>query len=64
VAAGYNFTLRHDAKADGDKDWRYWSRCEVLYFEEFSKKTGLCAAGGRHVAAGYNFVLDFQHYTF
>jgi hypothetical protein len=39
------------------------NKCHVLYFENYSKK-GLCATGGLHVAAGYNFVLDTVHYTF
>jgi hypothetical protein len=61
VAAGYNFTLRYDVGAPGEKDWRFCNKCEVLFFNNryetnaYQKK--FCAAGGVHVAAGYNFVL-------
>jgi uncharacterized protein with PIN domain len=37
-------------------DWRFCDKCGVMFFEGFPSK-GVCAAGGDHQAAGFNFVL-------
>jgi len=56
-AQGYNFTLRFDAQAIGEPDWRFCNKCEVIFFNRDSN-AGVCAAGEGHVAQGYHFVLD------
>jgi hypothetical protein len=64
VAAGFNFTLRYDARAPGrHRNWRFCNKCETLFFNGEPSK-GVCAAGGGHVAAGYDFVLDAKSYQY
>src|SRR6266702_3705168 len=36
--------------------WRFCAKCEAMFFDGFPSK-GVCAAGGPHQAAGFNFVL-------
>jgi hypothetical protein len=38
------------------KDWRFCRKCGASYFDGRPEK-GVCAAGGGHEAAGFNFVL-------
>ena len=64
VAAGYNFTLRYDARAPGRyRNWRFCNKCETLFFDG-QKEKGVCAGGGGHVSAGYNFVLAAKGYAY
>lgn len=44
------------AQSRAQRDWRFCRKCQTLYFNEFPNK-GLCAAGGAHEAAGFNFEL-------
>jgi hypothetical protein len=37
--------------------WRYCQKCHVMFFNGYDG--GRCAAGGRHVAQGYNFILPY-----
>jgi hypothetical protein len=55
-ATAFNFVLPHDASPGGhfQPNWRYCQKCQVLFFNGFPVK-GVCAAGGQHDAAGYDF---------
>lgn len=52
------YTLTHDVPgtAIAQNNWRFCGRCFAMFFDGFPTK-GVCAAGGSHEAAGYNFVL-------
>ena len=39
--------------------WRFCRKCNALFFNGYPQK-GRCAAGGGHVAQGYNFVLPHE----
>lgn len=45
-----------DSTGPGQGDWRYCRKCSVLFFDGYPEK-GVCAGGGGHEAAGYNFFL-------
>jgi hypothetical protein len=62
---GFNFVLPHDVPGDptapretltAQQSWRFCRKCEAMFFDGFQDK-GVCAAGGAHEAAGFNFVL-------
>jgi hypothetical protein len=54
------FGLHHDlADVRGQDAWRYCTKCGSLFFDGYADK-GICAAGGGHTAAGYNFRLYFD----
>jgi hypothetical protein len=38
------------------RHWRFCHKCQALFYDGYQEK-GRCAAGGAHVAQGYNFVL-------
>ena len=50
------FTLSASAQAATQDSWRYCRKCHVMFYDGFPNK-GRCAAGGGHVAQGFNFVL-------
>jgi hypothetical protein len=64
-AAGFNFVLAHDIPESPTKQgkWRFCVKCQEMFFDGFplnpdgSPNKGICAAGGGHEAAGFNFVL-------
>jgi hypothetical protein len=39
--------------------WRHCRKCRVMFFDGYPQK-GRCAAGGGHVAQGYNFILSYN----
>jgi len=44
-----NYTLMHDVTADpGQHDWRFCTKCNVLYFSGGAETSGVCPAGGQH----------------
>ena len=47
------------ASAATQDAWRYCRKCHVMFFDGFPNK-GRCAAGGGHVAQGFNFVLRYR----
>src|ERR1017187_3306779 len=49
------------AGSNDQPDWRFCNKCEVMFFNGYGNK-GRCAAGGAHVAQGYNFVLPHPPY--
>ena len=57
-AAGFNFTLPHDAPTSDRQDqWRFCHKCNAMFFDGFPTK-GICQSGGGHEAAGFTFVLN------
>lgn len=40
-------------------DWRYCQKCHAMFFDGYPTN-GICAAGGQHEAAGYNFTLPYD----
>ena len=54
------FVLRHDVSAPSlhQNQWRFCSKCNVMFFDGFPSK-GRCAAGDGHQAAGFDFALRF-----
>lgn len=48
--------LASQAGAAVQEEWRYCSKCHVMFFNGYRAK-GRCGAGGAHRAQGYNFVL-------
>jgi hypothetical protein len=40
------------------RDWRFCGKCFTMFFDGYPDK-GACPGGGKHQAAGYNFVLPF-----
>ena len=57
----YRYALAHDIAARGraQDQWRFCAKCYAMFFDGSADK-GACAAGGGHVAQGYNFVLPFE----
>lgn len=49
-------TLLPRAIAAVQNQWRYCRKCHVMFYDGYSNK-GRCAAGGGHLAQGYNFML-------
>ena len=47
------------ARSGGQRDWRYCSKCQSMFFDGYPDK-GKCPAGGGHQAAGFNFVLPYD----
>ena len=47
------------ASAATQDAWRYCRKCHVMFFDGFPNK-GRCAAGGGHVAQGFNFILPYN----
>ena len=59
--AGLQFQAEgYDNRADGEHEWRFCSKCRVIFHNLGGTKQGVCAAGGGHVAAGnsYRYILD------
>jgi hypothetical protein len=63
VAAKLGSTLKRyqvtydDSTGSGQGDWRFCTKCSVLFFNGYPEK-GVCAEDkGGHAAAGYNFFL-------
>jgi cytochrome c5 len=51
--------LSPKAFAATQDSWRYCQKCHVMFFDGYPQK-GRCAAGGGHVAQGYNFILSYD----
>lgn len=60
---GNNFILPFDLTdtAGTQTDWRFCNKCYILFFNGSPFK-GVCAAGGAHFAAGYNFAIPIYSY--
>ncbi|MFF1810629.1 hypothetical protein ACFVXW_16050 [Streptomyces sp. NPDC058251] len=63
---GWTFFLPNDHQgADGSQgqpDWRYCHRCHTLFWANVGSTAGsVCAKGGEHAAAGWNFFLPNDH---
>ncbi|MBE1584424.1 hypothetical protein ACFPOI_30585 [Nonomuraea angiospora] len=60
---GKNYILPHDLTntAGTQPDWRFCTKCNVLFYDGSSFK-GACAAGGGHTSQGFNF--DIPVYTY
>jgi hypothetical protein len=43
-------------------DWRFCNKCQAMFYDGYPNK-GRCAAGGAHVAQGYNFVVPHPPYS-
>jgi hypothetical protein len=58
---GHNFALPHDVPGtpNAQTKWRFCNKCHVMFYDGYDGKGG-CAAGGGHVAQGYEFVLPHQ----
>lgn len=58
VAAGYVFSLPHDAPGTNttQTEWRYCGKCHVMFYDGYPQK-GACSSGGGHTSIGYMFVL-------
>jgi len=54
-----SYVLTYDSRGPGQPNWRFCNKCEALFFDGYPQK-GVCAAGGGHVAAGYNFTLRYD----
>jgi hypothetical protein len=54
-----SFVLTYNSRGPGQPNWRFCNKCEALFFDGYPQK-GVCAAGGGHVAAGYNFTLRYD----
>lgn len=50
------FTLLPRAIAGVQDQWRYCRKCHVMFYNGYPNK-GHCAAGGGHLAQGFNFML-------
>jgi len=55
----YPYSLAHDVRetARAQSAWRFCNKCNAMFYDGFADK-GHCAAGGAHVAQGFNFVLE------
>jgi hypothetical protein len=52
-----DFTVsNHQCPDPGQSEWRYCGKCHAMFFDGYRYK-GVCAAGGGHEAAGFNFTL-------
>jgi hypothetical protein len=64
VPAGFHFVLPHDTGEDdhNQSNWHYCLQCGGLFFDGYADKgfEGVCPKGGKHVPAGYNFVLPHE----
>jgi len=59
-AAGFNFVIAHDSPGPGQTQWRYCSQCYLMFYDGYATK-GRCAVNkSGHVAAGYNFRIEFK----
>ena len=56
VVNGGDYKLPYGPGWPGQSDWRYCTKCHVLFFDGFPTK-GVCPVGGGHAAQGYNFTL-------
>jgi hypothetical protein len=54
----FKYSLPHDVPGTSiaQNNWRFCAKCFAMFFDGYPSK-GVCAAGGSHEAAGYNFVL-------
>ena len=62
--AGHNFVLPYDVPetSNTQQHWHYCNKCQAMFYQgaqgsEYDRRRGVCAAGGAHEPAGYNFVL-------
>jgi len=57
----FAYMLPHDMPATGraQGSWRFCNKCMAMFFDGYPAK-GVCAAGGGHVAQGYQFVLPHE----
>ena len=49
---------------NAQENWRYCNKCQSMFYlgaegSSYEKRRGVCAAGGVHEPAGYNFVLPW-----
>ena len=59
-AAGFNFVIAHDSPGPGQTQWRYCSQCHQMFYDGYATK-GRCAVNkSGHIAAGYNFRIEFK----
>jgi cytochrome c5 len=56
LVAVFTLTILPLAFAGVQDQWRYCSKCHVMFYNGFPDK-GHCAAGGGHFAQGFNFIL-------
>ena len=47
------------AQTGSQGDWRYCQKCHSLFYNGFDT-SGVCPAGGDHVAQGWNFLLTYD----
>lgn len=47
------------AQSGTQNEWRYCQKCHCLFYNGFPT-SGVCPAGGDHVAQGWNFFLDYD----
>ena len=54
----WRYLLTHDVPGTPttQSDWRFCSKCYAMFYDGYADK-GHCAAGGGHLAQGFNFVL-------
>src|SRR5207247_2679701 len=53
------YKITYNSAGPGQRDWRFCNKCDAMFFDGYANK-GVCAAGGSHVAQGYNFTLRFD----
>jgi hypothetical protein len=65
--SGYDFVIPHDVPETltAQTDWRFCNKCQAMFYQggqgsEYDQRRGVCAAGGEHEPAGYNFVLPWH----
>jgi CubicO group peptidase (beta-lactamase class C family) len=47
------------AQSGSQTEWRYCQKCHCLFYNGYPT-SGICPAGGDHVAQGWNFLLDYD----
>jgi cytochrome c5 len=47
------------AQAATQDSWRLCNKCHLMFYDGYPNK-GRCAAGGGHVATGFNFILPYN----
>ena len=54
----FQYVLPHDVPGTptAQTDWRFCEKCYAMFYDGYPDK-GHCAAGGGHLAQGFNFVL-------
>ena len=59
LAAALVLALLPQAFASVQEQWRYCRKCHVMFYDGYPNK-GRCAAGGGHLAQGFNFLLPYN----